>query len=93
MCLSRKWLLYLLSFSELLQVTNSHLSAVQYCTLFSALGYYLVAKLSTLLQGTQTVFVERKGSIIIHSSPWSVLVILVGREGPKPGSLNAMLKR
>lgn len=82
-------LLYLLSFSELLQVAKSHLSAVQYCTLFC----YTVAKLSTLPHGTQTVFVERKGSIIIHSSPWSILVILVGREGPKPGSLNAMLKR
>lgn len=86
-------MLYLLSFSELLQVTNSHLSTVQYCTPFSALGYYLVAKLSTLPQGSQPAFVERKESINIHSSPRSVLVILVGREGPKPGSLNAMLKR
>lgn len=46
----------------------------------SVFSCYKICGFSSLLQGMQTVIVERKGSIIIHPVPCSVLVIPVGWE-------------
>lgn len=69
-------------FISVLPQIHSHLQ-IPTCPVqceFSTVGCYLICGLTALLQGTQIVFVERKWSIIIHPFPWSVLVILVGRE-------------